>query len=123
MSCRGYNEVKVLNRRVFGFALLLGAVLVATAVSLWFGKEATMKLVSPAFGYGEPLPARFAYCGEGAQNLSPPLSWSGAPAGTASFALVMSDPDAPSGTFVHWLSTTFRPRSRACPKARAAARS
>jgi Raf kinase inhibitor-like YbhB/YbcL family protein len=103
MSCRGYNGVKVFQRRVFGFALLLGAVLVTAAVALWFGKEATMKLVSPAFGYGEPLPARFAYCGEGAQNLSPPLTWSGAPAGTASFALVMSDPDAPSGTFVHWL--------------------
>jgi len=62
-----------------------------------------MKLVSPAFDYGKPLPPRYAYCGPGAENLSPPLAWSGAPAGTASYALIVSDPDAPSGNFVHWV--------------------
>jgi hypothetical protein len=38
-----------------------------------------------------------------AQNLSPPLEWSGAPAGTQAFALVCEDPDAPRGTWDHWL--------------------
>ncbi|MFG1479439.1 YbhB/YbcL family Raf kinase inhibitor-like protein [Xanthobacter sp. V4C-4] len=58
-----------------------------------------MRLSSPAFANGEPLPRRFACDGE---NLSPPLQWSGAPPGTLGFALVCTDPDAPRGTFHHW---------------------
>ena len=65
MPCRGYNGRKVLKRRVFGFALLLGAVLIAAAASYGFGMAASVKRVSPAFGDGEPLPARLAYGGEG----------------------------------------------------------
>ncbi len=61
------------------------------------------KLSSPDFAYGEPLPAAYAYCGPGARNLSPPLVWSGAPAETASFVLLVHDPDAPVGDFVHWV--------------------
>jgi Raf kinase inhibitor-like YbhB/YbcL family protein len=62
-----------------------------------------MKLVSPAFAYGEPMPAKYAYCGPGARNLSPPLTWSGAPAATSGYVLLMTDPDAPGGEFVHWV--------------------
>ena len=56
-------------------------------------------LKSPAFSFGEEMPTR--YTGEG-ENVSPPLEWTDAPPGTRSFALVMEDPDAPSGTFHHW---------------------
>ena len=64
-----------------------------------------MKLTSSAFGHGESIPTR--HTGEGA-DVSPTLSWSGAPGGTASFALICHDPDAPlvsPGTygFVHWV--------------------
>ncbi len=62
-----------------------------------------MKIVSHAFGYGDPIPAKYARCGMGAANVSPPLSWSGVPAGTMGFALIMTDPDAPGGNFVHWI--------------------
>lgn len=62
-----------------------------------------MKLSSPAFGYGEPIPPKYAYCGPGAENQSPPLVWSGAPSTTMSYVLIVVDPDAPSGSFVHWL--------------------
>ncbi|MDE2471554.1 MAG: YbhB/YbcL family Raf kinase inhibitor-like protein [Bradyrhizobium sp.] len=59
----------------------------------------TFSLTSPAFRNGDQIPAK--YTGDG-ENVSPPLAWSDAPAGTKSFALVVEDPDAPSGTFHHW---------------------
>lgn len=59
-----------------------------------------MKLESPAFAHGEPIPERHS-CEE--EDVSPALSWQDLPAGTKSLALVMDDPDAPAGTWVHWL--------------------
>jgi Raf kinase inhibitor-like YbhB/YbcL family protein len=59
----------------------------------------TFSLMSPAFRHGGQIPAK--YTGDG-ENVSPPLEWLDAPAGTKSFALVVEDPDAPSGTFRHW---------------------
>ncbi|RZN12769.1 YbhB/YbcL family Raf kinase inhibitor-like protein [Bradyrhizobium genosp. SA-3] len=56
-------------------------------------------LTSPAFRDGERIPAKYTADGE---NFSPPLQWSDPPPGTKSFALVVEDPDAPSGTFRHW---------------------
>jgi len=58
-----------------------------------------MTLKSSAFAQGNPIPRRHSCEGD---DLSPPLSWSGAPAGTKSFALVCEDPDAPMGTWHHW---------------------
>jgi Raf kinase inhibitor-like YbhB/YbcL family protein len=57
-------------------------------------------LTSPDFADGAAIPKQFT-C-EGA-NTSPELAWGGAPADTESFALIMEDPDAPSGTFTHWV--------------------
>ena len=59
----------------------------------------TLRLASSAFRSGDKIPLRFT-C-EGA-DVSPPLSWSGAPEKTRSFAIICSDPDAPGGTFYHW---------------------
>jgi Raf kinase inhibitor-like YbhB/YbcL family protein len=59
-----------------------------------------MKLTSDAFTEGQSIPKK--YTGEG-EDISPPLSWSGAPPGTKSFALICDDPDAPMGTWVHWV--------------------
>ena len=59
-----------------------------------------MNLESPAFTQGQPIPQKHTCDGEDA---SPELRWSGAPAGTKSFALIADDPDAPSGTWVHWV--------------------
>jgi Raf kinase inhibitor-like YbhB/YbcL family protein len=58
------------------------------------------RLTSPAFADGAFIPARYTCDGE---NLSPPLEWEDPPAGTRSFALIVDDPDAPVGTFTHWV--------------------
>lgn len=58
-----------------------------------------MTLKSAAFTHGGRIPKRQS-C-EGA-DLSPPMSWQGAPPGTKSFALICEDPDAPMGTWHHW---------------------
>jgi len=55
---------------------------------------------SSAFAPDQPIPSRYSCDGK---DVSPPLEWSDPPAGTAGFALVVDDPDAPSGTFTHWL--------------------
>lgn len=61
-----------------------------------------MKIWSPDFQYGQPIPARYACDGE---DQAPALNWSGVPEQARSLALVMDDPDAPAGTWVHWLIT------------------
>jgi len=61
----------------------------------------SIQLTSPAFRDGQTIPARYTADGGDA---SPPLSWSGAPEGARSFALVCEDPDAPRGTFAHWVA-------------------
>jgi hypothetical protein len=59
----------------------------------------TFKLDSPAFAEGANIPTAFSCEG---QDQSPELRWRDAPASARSFALIMDDPDAPSGTFTHW---------------------
>jgi Raf kinase inhibitor-like YbhB/YbcL family protein len=57
-------------------------------------------LTSTAFGDGAAIPAKYTCDGV---DVSPPLAWSGPPPGTRSFALIADDPDAPAGTWVHWV--------------------
>jgi Raf kinase inhibitor-like YbhB/YbcL family protein len=67
-----------------------------------------LSLTSGAFEHGERIPER--HSGEG-EDVSPPLSWDELPEGTESLALIVDDPDAPSGTFVHWLAWGIDPQS------------
>jgi len=59
-----------------------------------------MDLISSAFREGTTIPARFT-CDN--INVSPPLEWTEGPSGTKSYALICEDPDAPRGTWVHWI--------------------
>jgi Raf kinase inhibitor-like YbhB/YbcL family protein len=59
-----------------------------------------MTLATPAFKAGGTIPREFTCDGD---NLSPHLVWSDAPSHAQSFAVIMEDPDAPRGTFTHWV--------------------
>lgn len=59
-----------------------------------------MDLTTTAFEPGGSIPARYTCDGE---DVSPALAWSGAPDATRSFVAIMDDPDAPPGTWVHWV--------------------
>lgn len=70
-------------------------------------------LTSPAFTEGATIPTPFT--GDGADR-SPPLSWTDPPADTASFALVCEDPDAPRGTWIHWVLFNLPINLRSLPE-------
>jgi Raf kinase inhibitor-like YbhB/YbcL family protein len=74
----------------------------------------TIELTSSAFRDSEPIPK--TYTGDG-RDVSPPLRWSEPPAGTNSFAIIADDPDAPRGTWVHWVLFNLPVETRSLPEA------
>lgn len=60
----------------------------------------TIQITSPAFTEGGTIPKKFTCDGS---DVSPQLDWTGVPQGTKSLALIADDPDAPMGTWVHWV--------------------
>jgi hypothetical protein len=72
-------------------------------------EEGGLVLGSPAFGAGLAIPDRYACEGD---NVSPPLGWTGVPAGTVELAITVVDPGAPGGQFVHWVITGIDPALR-----------
>src|SRR5438132_11012059 len=91
--------------RISVFIAFLGAVVLAGCGGGNSGPPptvpATIKVTSPAFKNGGTLPAEFT-CDGKLGGVNPPLGWSNKPNGTKSQALVLTDPDAPGGEFVHW---------------------
>jgi Raf kinase inhibitor-like YbhB/YbcL family protein len=65
-----------------------------------------IELRSPSFGDHQPIPARHA---KDQGNLSPALEWSGVPQDAAELAVLCEDPDAPRGTFAHWVLAGLEP--------------
>ncbi len=64
------------------------------------GDTMNLKIFSSAFENGGMIPSKYTCDGE---DISPPISWSGLPEGTKSIAIINDDPDAPMGTWVHWV--------------------
>ncbi len=65
-----------------------------------------IKITSSAFKEGEMIPRKYTCDGD---DISPPLEWSGIPNGTKGIAIISDDPDAPMGTWVHWVIFNIPP--------------
>ena len=109
--------------------VLVGSMLLAAAVSLVLAVEngvgetearvMSLALSSSAFHHNSEIPVRYTCDG---QDISPPLTWSGTPAGTKSLVLIVDDPDAPDPAaprmiWVHWLLYNLPPDSAGLPEA------
>jgi Raf kinase inhibitor-like YbhB/YbcL family protein len=72
------------------------------------------ELTSSAFAQGETIPVKYTCDGD---DVSPPLEWGDPPEGTQGFALIGDDPDAPVGTWDHWILYNLPPEGRSLPEA------
>ena len=73
------------------------------------GKKMAITVTSSAFTEGDMIPRQYTCDGE---DISPPLAWTGVPEGTKSLALICDDPDAPMGTWVHWVLFNIPPTTK-----------
>jgi len=71
------------------------------------------EITSPVFEEGAYIPRKYTADGP---DVSPPLQWTDPPAATKSFALICDDPDAPAGTWVHWVIWGIPPEARGLPE-------
>jgi Raf kinase inhibitor-like YbhB/YbcL family protein len=85
---------------MFFTALVISSLLGISVGSSSAGKTMKLDVSSSAFSEGQSIPEKYTCDG---QNVSPLIKWSGAPANTKSIASICEDPDAPSGTFTHWV--------------------
>lgn len=67
-----------------------------------------MQISSPAFQNGDTIPRQYTCDGD---DYSPPLAWSDLPEGTQELELLVEDPDAPGGTWTHWILTGLDPHT------------
>lgn len=86
--------------------LLSGCGLLSGPSALQQSDPQTMTVTSPEFGQGVPIPHQYTCFGAAE---SPPLAWSGAPAGTKTLALVMDDAGAPISPYIYWIVFNISP--------------
>ncbi len=93
---------------ILGLAILVAAVFTPSTAA---GPPvpALFQLLSPSFTEGQLIPVRHTCDGP---DVSPALQWNAVPDGTASFALICDDPDAPAGTWVHWVIFNIPPTTQ-----------
>jgi len=73
----------------------------------------SLTLTSPAFNHNEIIPLKYTCSGE---DISPPLHWKSLPVSTKSLVLIVDDPDAPVGTWVHWVIYDMPPNLQSLPE-------
>jgi Raf kinase inhibitor-like YbhB/YbcL family protein len=99
--------------------LMLGAGLALGVLTAGAASAAKLSVTSPDIASGKAISDEQVFNGFGCsgKNVSPALSWSGAPAGTKSFAVTVYDPDAPTGSgFWHWVVFNIPPSTTSLPK-------
>jgi Raf kinase inhibitor-like YbhB/YbcL family protein len=72
------------------------------------GQDMAIKVTSASFTEGGMIPKQYTCDGK---DVSPPLAWSGVPDGAKSISLICDDPDAPMGTWVHWVLFNLAPKT------------
>ena len=77
------------------------------------GGAMSLQISGTAFSAGEAIPKKFTCDGP---DVSPQLKWNDSPANTQSIALIMDDPDAPAGTWVHWVIYDLSANTRELPE-------
>lgn len=82
--------------------------IVLTSAVLTGGQTMALEIKSQVFSEGKAIPTKYT-CDGG--DISPPLTFGGVPSGTKSLALIADDPDAPAGTWVHWVAWNIPPAS------------
>jgi Raf kinase inhibitor-like YbhB/YbcL family protein len=110
-----------MSRRVLMMSLkLLLGVLISVVLTGWAppagsveAKMAELVLVSPMFGNNGFIPKKYTCQGK---DVNPPLAVEKVPDGTKSLALIVDDPDAPAGTWVHWVVWDIAPETREIPE-------
>jgi len=106
---------RVVGKSVPGYLVAVLALTLASGVEAHAATGApSMTLTSSAFTNGGTIPTEFTCSGV---DVSPPLSWSGIPAGTESLALTVIDPDAPVKPFTHWVIFDMPAAATALPRA------
>lgn len=85
----------------------------AVSAELKGGRQMKINVGSAAFTEGGMIPKQFTCDGA---DISPPLSWSTLPEGTKSIAIIVDDPDAPAGMWVHWLVYNLPPDLKGLPE-------
>ena len=121
-TCRSHRS----SRREAGRKKTLGLCLILAGAGALFsirgrtspalaqaGGPPSFEIQTTAFKPGGDIPKKFTCAGA---NVSPALRWTGPPAGTESFALIMDDPDAPMGTWVHWVAYDLPAGKRQLPE-------
>jgi Raf kinase inhibitor-like YbhB/YbcL family protein len=94
-------------------ALIVALVFLMTCVSMAKDPPGKLELKTTAFHAGGTIPTPYTCSGA---NISPALSWSQPPPGTQSFALIVDDPDAPGGTWIHWVVYDLPGSARQLPE-------
>jgi Raf kinase inhibitor-like YbhB/YbcL family protein len=106
----------MIRRNWYGFLVLLsliGGIVACGSSEVQSAAQTPLELRSSAFDAHGKIPRQYTCDGN---NTAPPLVWQGVPEQTRSLALIVDDPDAPRGTWVHWVLYNIPPTATGLPE-------